>query len=199
MTSFPMPLLLKYLSKLILFFICVFYLLLINMCALGCFNVNSNFSLWNCFIALRRSVPTLHHALAIRRLLIFMPTPITSVLPFHCYYIATIITTSATSVLLSNPFLILYFYFFPIPNEGSSYLHLILNCVIILYFSLLQTYTLVSTVTSSLPLLNSGFQRRTFPFLSSPTSATSFSQHSSQRLDLSRFLTELTDCNKSEL
>jgi hypothetical protein len=40
-----------------------------------------------------------------------------------------------------------------------------------------RMHTLVSTVTSSLPLLTSGFQRRTFPFLwvpeLSPTSATS--------------------------
>jgi hypothetical protein len=40
------------------------------------------------------------------------------------------------------------------------------------------TRTLVSTVTSSLPLFGSGFQRRTFPFLRvpklSPASATSF-------------------------
>jgi hypothetical protein len=40
------------------------------------------------------------------------------------------------------------------------------------------THTLVSTVTSSMPLLGSGFQRRTFPFLwvpeLFPASATSF-------------------------
>jgi hypothetical protein len=42
------------------------------------------------------------------------------------------------------------------------------------------TLSLVSTVTSSQPLLRSGFQRWTFPFLwvpkLSPASATSFSQ-----------------------
>jgi hypothetical protein len=36
------------------------------------------------------------------------------------------------------------------------------------------THTLMPTVTSSLPLLSSGFQRRTFPFLWVP--ATNFSQ-----------------------
>jgi hypothetical protein len=42
------------------------------------------------------------------------------------------------------------------------------------------THTIVFTVTSSLPLLGSGFQRQTFPFLwvleVSPALATSFSQ-----------------------
>jgi hypothetical protein len=42
------------------------------------------------------------------------------------------------------------------------------------------TPTLVSTVTSSLPMLGSGFHRRTFPLLwvpeRSPASATSFEQ-----------------------
>jgi hypothetical protein len=42
------------------------------------------------------------------------------------------------------------------------------------------THTLVSTVTSSLPLLGSGFQQRTFSFFCvperSPASATNFSQ-----------------------
>jgi hypothetical protein len=43
-----------------------------------------------------------------------------------------------------------------------------------------HTHTLVSTVTSSLSLFSSGFQRRTFPSLSfqerSPVSVTSFEQ-----------------------
>jgi hypothetical protein len=50
-----------------------------------------------------------------------------------------------------------------------------------LYCSLLDTYTLVSTVNSSLPLLSSGFQQWTIPFLwvpeLFPASATSFSQY----------------------
>jgi hypothetical protein len=54
-----------------------------------------------------------------------------------------------------------------------------------------QTHTLVSTVTSSLPLLCSGFQRRTFPFLwvpeRFPASATSFSQQQLTTTELQHF------------
>jgi hypothetical protein len=50
------------------------------------------------------------------------------------------------------------------------------DCV--LHFT--TAHTVVSTVTSSLPLFGSGFKRRTFPFLwvpeMSPASATSFSK-----------------------
>jgi hypothetical protein len=49
-----------------------------------------------------------------------------------------------------------------------------------LHFTITHTNTIVSTVTSSLPLLGSDFQRRTFRFLSVPelypASATSFSR-----------------------
>jgi hypothetical protein len=55
--------------------------------------------------------------------------------------------------------------------------HFDTECDYTLQFTI--THILVSTVTSSLPLLGSGFQRRIFPFLLvpnlSPASATSFS------------------------
>lgn len=65
------------------------------------------------------------------------------------------------------------------------------QCMTTLYISLLHTraraHTLVPTVTSSLPLLGSGFQRRMFPFLSiaelSPASAASFSQQQLTRTE----------------
>jgi hypothetical protein len=55
--------------------------------------------------------------------------------------------------------------------------------------------TLLSMVTSSLPLLGSGFQRRTLPILwvpeLSPASATSFSQQPLRTVDLQ----QVPDCN----
>jgi hypothetical protein len=62
----------------------------------------------------------------------------------------------------------------------SDLLDCLIQRVTTLYSTLLHTHSLVSTVTSSLPLLGSSFQRRTFVFLwfpeLSPTSATRFSQ-----------------------
>jgi hypothetical protein len=54
-------------------------------------------------------------------------------------------------------------------------------------------HTLVSTVTSSLSLLGSGFKQRTFPFLwvreLSPASATSFSQQQLTTTEPGSYLT----------
>jgi hypothetical protein len=58
------------------------------------------------------------------------------------------------------------------------------------------TNTLMSTVTSSLLLLGSGFQRRTFPFLwvpeLSPASATSFSHQQLTTTEPQRLSISLT-------
>jgi hypothetical protein len=65
-------------------------------------------------------------------------------------------------------------------------------------------HRVVSTVTSSLPLFGSGFQRRTFPFLRvpelSPASATSFSQQqltATEPQRLSNSLTHQTNSTQS--
>jgi hypothetical protein len=66
-----------------------------------------------------------------------------------------------------------------------------------LQYTVTRTHTnihvLVSTVTSSLPLLDSAFQRRTFPFLwvseLSPASATNFSQQQLTRTERSSLIT----------
>jgi hypothetical protein len=78
----------------------------------------------------------------------------------------------------------------------NAYLHYIVH-----YYTHTHTHTPVSTATSSLPLLGSGFLRRTFPFLCvselSTASATRFNSNSSQRLNLNSPLTNpLTNCNR---
>jgi hypothetical protein len=59
----------------------------------------------------------------------------------------------------------------------STWLHFTIHC---------YTYTLVSTVTSSLPLLGSGFNGRRFPSSGFPASVTSFSQQQHTRTEHQR-------------